>query len=104
MAARFVRQMEGSPMACDRLEALRVVLRCFLNGWGEALQTGAMNGSFGYTEVSQRWGVVYAALWIEWKLPANFWMLSECEGGLRLVCGGLEGKMAIEWISGSESG
>ena len=98
MPAVVVRLLEASSVARECLELLRGVLRSSLEGWSEALQTGAMNGTFGCAEGRLRWGEMYAALWAERKLPVDFWSFGDGVGMLRLVCGGLERELAVGWI------
>ena len=56
------------------------------------------NGCFGFTVGRLRWGELYAALRINWKVPASFWLLSEGLWILRRAGGGLEKKMAADRI------
>ena len=84
MLAVVVRLLEALSVTRGRLELLRGVLQSLFNGWSEASTTGATNGKFGCTTGHLRWGG----------------RLGEREGGLRLVCGGLEWEIAVGLISG----
>ena len=47
-----------------------------------------------------RWVGLSAALWIDWKVAASFWSLSECSWVLEWGRGSLERDIAEAWISG----
>ena len=83
MPAVVVRLLETSSVARGCLELLYGVLRSLLNGWKAASTIGARNSTFGCTGGRLRWGEVSAAIWIDWKVAASFWSLSECVWMLR---------------------
>ena len=55
---------------------------------------GGRSGKFGCTADNRRWGRMSAALWFKWRLPVDFWNLSECVEGFRLGRGLLEREFA----------
>ena len=100
MPAVVVRLLATSSVARGRLELLCGVLQSLLNGWKVASTIGARNSTFGCTGGRLRWGEVSAALRIDWRVPASFWLLGECVWMLRRAGGGLEkriGRGLIFW-------
>ena len=91
-------------MACEYLDPLQVLLRCSLNSWTRALQTGGRNGCFGFSQGCRRWGEVLVAPWADWRLLVGFWMLGECRWRVKLGFGSLVQELADVVISGQKKG
>ena len=102
MLAVVVRLVEALSAARERLELLRGVLRSLLNGWSEASTTSGRNDDFGCSRGCLRWGMRSVAPQARWRLPADSWMLGECFWKANWVYGGLERKIAVGWIFGTE--
>ena len=98
MPACFVRLLQRSSTARDCLDLLRGVLQSFPNAWNGVLQTGAINGCFGFTASRWWWGELYAVLWINWRVPTSFWGLGEGLWILGRAVGGLVKKMVADQI------
>ena len=80
-------------MASRRLDQLGGVLRSFLSVWSEASRPGEENRFSGCAGGRLRWGEMFAAPWLKWKVAVYSWLLGECFWIQRRDGGGLEGEI-----------